>query len=172
MIQRYSRKVLGLVLSLMIFAGMVPMQGCGPNDLHKLHTELNLTAKSLNAAAKTSHQFYESGIYGPVGSAHAIEVRQRAAKAIHDANEFLIQALNLAKQLTPETFEQGKLAVLQALAQAAGVLHTGNQSIDLVLQGVAALINNAVILIQAFKSADLRYVIPRIQSWQVAEVVV
>lgn len=161
-----------LTLALPVLLWAMAMQGCGPSNLHDLNVALNKVAVSLNSAAKTNHGFYESGVYGTVGSDPAIRVRQRGATAIHTANDKLIVALDLAKQLRPETFEQGKLAVLQALAEAGASLHTGNTHIDLVLQAVALLINQAVVLIEAFKSADLRYVLPRIQSWQLPEVVV
>lgn len=142
------------------------LAGCGKSDLSKLHDALNKTAKSLNAAAKTNRAFYDAGIYGVPGSESAIDVRQKAAKAVHAANEKLILALKLAQNLTAETFEEGKLAVLQALAAAAGGLSTGNQKIDLVLQGVIALINQAVILIQGFQSHHLPYVLPEIRTWR------
>lgn len=138
---------------------------CGAKDLSKLHDSLNKVAKSLNAAAKTNRQFYEGGVYGPQGSPEAIKVRQLGATVIHASNEKLILALSLAKALTPATFEQGKLSVLAELADAAAVLKTGNRSIDLVLQSIATLINQAVILIEAFQARDLPYVLPQIQTW-------
>jgi hypothetical protein len=153
-----------------LIAILIVTQACGANDLSRLHSELNRAAQVLNAAAKTNHQFYESGIYGPVGSEKAIKIRQSAATAINKSNEALIQALTLAKALTPETFEQGKLVVLQKLADAAAGLRIGNDQIDLVLQGVATAINAAVLILQTFKSSDLEYVLPRIQSWQIARV--
>lgn len=155
-----------LVITLMLVQVLVVQTACGASTLSKLHDRLNQVAQSLNAAAKTNHSFYEGGVYGAVASPEAIAVRQRAATVIHDANEKLILALNLAKQLTPATFEQGKLAVLTALADAAAGLHTGNVKIDLVLQSVATLINQAVVLIQAFQAADLPYVLPAIHTWR------
>lgn len=149
---------------------VVTQASCGADDLSKLHDRLNQTAKALNAAAKTNRQFYDSGIYGAVGSSEAIKWRQKGAEAVGFANDKLIIALTLAKGLTKETFESGKLAVLQALSQAVASLHVGKQEIDLVLQGIATIINQAVVIIGAFKSADLRYVLPRIQTWQIAEV--
>lgn len=140
---------------------------CGPNTLTKLHDTLNKTAKALNAAAKTNRSFYDAGIYGAVGSDAAIVVRQKGATAIHAANENLIIALNLAKGLTEETFAMGKLEVLKALADAAAGLHTGNVKLDLVLQGVATLINQAVILIEAFNARDLDQVLPVIRTWEI-----
>ena len=158
------------ILIAIFLVAAVLNQACGASTLSKLHDRLNQVAKSLNAAAKTNHAFYEGGVYGTVGSDGAIQIRQKAATTIHDANEKLILALNLAQQLTPATFEQGKLAVLSALADAAAGLHVGNQKIDLVLQSVATIINQAVVLIEAFKSADLRIVVPEIRTWQIAEV--
>lgn len=146
---------------------VVTQASCGAKDLSKLHDTLNSAAKSLNAAAKTNRQFYESGTYGAVGSEKAIDWRQKGAKAVHDANEKLIVALTLAKGLTKETFEQGKLAVLQTLSQAVSMLKTGKQEIDLVLQGVATIINQAVIILQAFKASDLPRVIPIIRQWKI-----
>jgi len=159
-----------IALTFLITSSLIVSTACGASTLSKLHDALNKTAKALNAAAKTNHNFYETGIYGAVGSEAAIRVRQQGATVIHGSNEKLILALNLAKGLTAETFQQGKLAVLQALGQAAAGLHTGNQSIDIVLQGIAALINQAVILIEAFRSSDLRFVLPRIQSWQIERI--
>lgn len=159
-----------LALGLVVLMYSMVIQGCGANDLHSLHTALNKAARSMKAAADTNHQLYEGGVYGPVGNEAAIKVRQKAATVIHDANEKLILALTLAKSLTTATFEQGKLAVLAALSQAVAGLHVGNQTVDLILQSVAAVINEAVVLIQAFKSADLRFVLPAIQDWKLAEV--
>jgi len=146
--------------------------GCGKSDLSKLHDGLSKTAKALNAAVKTNGTLYDGAVYGPVGSPQAIAMRQKVARVIHDSNEHLIRALNLAQNLTAETFEQGKLAVLQALSQAGANLTVGNQTIDLVLQGVATLINQAVVLIQAFQSKHLKYVLPEIKTWRLPEVAV
>lgn len=159
-----------LLLALSLIATVLFNQACGASTLSKLHDSLNKTAKALNAAAKTNRSFYESGIYGAVGSPEAIEWRQKGATAIGDANEKLIVALNLAKNLTAESFEIGKIGVLKALSEAAGKLSTGNQNIDLVLQSVALLINNAVVLIEAFKASHLPVVIPEIRKWSLPEV--
>ena len=159
-----------LILPLILIYVVTLQAACGPSTLSKLHDSLNKVAKSLNAAAKTNHSFYEGGVYGVVGSDAAIATRAKAATVIHDANEKLILALNLAQQLTPTTFEQGKIAVLSALADAAAMLKTGNVKIDLVLQAVAVLITSAVTLIESFKSAQLRYVLPEIRTWRLEAV--
>lgn len=141
--------------------------GCGKGNLSSLHDTLNKTAKALEAAIDTNGRLYQGGIYGVVGSAPAIAVRQRAATVIFNSNEALIKALNLAKGLTEQTFEQGKLGVLQALTTAASGLVVGNQTIDLVLQSVVALINQAVAIVQLFQSSvirDLQYAAPVIRT--------
>jgi hypothetical protein len=153
-----------------ILTACLMFQACGAGTLSKLHDGLNKAAKSLNAAAKTNHQFYESGIYGPVGSEQAIHARQAGAKAIGAANDKLIIALGLAQSLTAETFQQGKLAVLATLAEAVAQLKTGNQNIDLVLAGVATIINSVVVLVQSFQARDLPQVLPIIKTWQLATV--
>lgn len=160
------RKLVSLSITVVMAVGSLGLQGCGASDLSKLHDSLNKVARSLNAAAKTNRNFYENGIYGVTGSPVAIEWRQKGATVVHNANEKLILALNLAKGLTAATFEQGKLAVLQALAQASAGLNTGNPSIDLVLASIAALITQAVVLIEAFQSHHLRHALPEIRTWK------
>lgn len=155
-----------LLLTLFLAFTLSFQLACGASTLSKLHDSLNKAAKSLNAAAKTNRAFYEGGIYGVTGSPEAIALRQRGATAIHDANEKLIAALTLAQGLTPATFETGKLGVLTALSQAVGLLKTGNQQIDLVLQSVALLINQAVVIIEAFQASHLPTVLPEIRTWR------
>lgn len=134
-----------------VTAVAVTQMACGPDTLSKLHDTLNKTAKSFEAAVDTNGRLYAGGIYGATGSPEAIAIRKKVATFIHDGNEHLITALQLAKGLTKETFEAGKLAVLEALSRSAAALgSTGNRTMDLVLQATAALINNAVVLIQAF----------------------
>jgi hypothetical protein len=159
-----------LALLLVLAIGSLGLQGCGKSDLSKLHDHLNTTAKALNAAAKTNRLFYENGTYGPTGSPEAIAFRQKGATAVHTANDKLIVALNLAKALTPATFEQGKLGVLAALAEAKGGLQIGNPAFDLVLSSIITSITTIVALIEAFQSYQLKHVLPEIQSWKIAEV--
>jgi hypothetical protein len=159
---------LGLILCLVL--STLPFAACGKSDLHKLHDSLNQAAKALNAAARTNRQLYEGGAYGPVNTDKSVQIRAKAATVIHKANENLILALNLAKGLTEATFDHGKLAVLQALAQAGAGLRTGEQTVDLILQTVATLITQATVIIQAFQSNHLKYVLPEIKTWQIREV--
>jgi hypothetical protein len=165
-----KRYLLRSTLILIVVYSLV-LTGCGAGDLHKLDTTLDRAAAVMNGAAKTNHSFYESGVYGTVGSDSAIKLRHKVATVLHDANEKLILAIGVAKTLTPATFEQGKLQILAALSDAVSGLHVGNPKIDLVLQAVATVINQVVVIVSTFKSADLRYAMPYIQRLQMQEVV-
>lgn len=145
---------------------------CGEGTISEFKRGLDKAAVTLNAAAKTNRSFYESGVYGAVGSEGAIETRQKVAKAIHDANEWLIKAIDKAKTLKGDSvsFEGDKLDILLSLAKAAANLKTGRAEIDLVLQSVALIINQTVGIIQALKSADVKYLVPRIQGWKLPQV--
>lgn len=145
----------------------VTQTACGPDTLEKLNTTLNQTAHALEAAVDTNGRLYEAGAYGAKGSPGAIQMRQRVAKVIHDSNEYLIQALDLAKGLTKATFEGGKIAILEKLSLAATGLSIGQPTIDLVLQGVATLINQAAALAQLFKASDTNHIqriVPRLND--------
>jgi len=130
---------------------------CGPDTLEKLNTTLNKTAHALEAAIDTNGRLYEAGAYGAKGTPGAIAMRQKVATVIHDSNEYLIQALNIAKGLTKETFEGSKLLILEKLSLAATGLTVGHQTIDLVLQTVATLINQAVAIAQLFQASDTEH---------------
>jgi hypothetical protein len=129
----------------------------GPNSLEELNTVLNRTAHALEAAIDTNGRLYEAGAYGGKGTPGAIVARQRIATVIHNSNEYLIGALEIAKGLTKETFESNKLAILEKLTAAAGLLKIGQPQMDLVLQGVASLINQAVVVAQLFKAGDVKH---------------
>jgi len=135
----------------------VTQVACGPDTIEKLNTTLNQTAHALEAAIDTNGRLYAAGAYGVAGSPGAIAMRQKVARVIHDSNEALIQAVNIAKTLTKETFEGSKLVILEKLSQAATGLTVGHQTIDLVLQSVAALINQAVAIAQLFKASDTKH---------------
>lgn len=153
----------GAVTPFALPAGIVTLSvtqtACGEgDDLEQLHDALNKTAKALEAAIDTNGRLYSGGIYGAVGSAPAIAMRQRVATVIHDSNEYLIQALTIAKGLTKATFEGSKVLILEKLTLAASGLRIGHQTVDLVLQTVATLITQAVAIIQLFEAKDVRYI--------------
>ena len=143
-----------LLLICALIGFTVPQTACGPSDVHAVKVKLNDAAKILNTAAKSNHDLYESGVYGPAGSPQAIEKRQKVATAIHAANEGLIDALNVAKNIKADNVGPAKAQILQILSsatQALAAAHIGNDKIDLVIQAAAALINDAVILVTALK---------------------
>jgi hypothetical protein len=146
------------LLPVAVMSYAVTQTACGPNTLEKLNTTLNQTAHALEAAIDTNGRLYEAGAYGAKGSPEAIAVRQRAARVVHDSNEYLIQAVDIAKTLTKETFEGSKIAILEKLSLAAAELSIGHPTIDLVLQSVATLINQAVAIAQLFKAADVNHI--------------
>jgi len=135
----------------------ITQTSCEPDSLEKLNTTLNQVAHALEAAVDTNGRLYEGGIYGLKGSPDAIRTRQRVATVIHSSNEYLIQALDITKGLTKATFEGSKLAVLEKLSLAAQGLRSGQPTIDLVLQSVALLINQAVALVQLFNASDVKH---------------
>ena len=138
---------------------VVTQTACGgPNNLEKLNTNLNQIAHALEAAIDTNGRLYETNAYGQKGSAQAIEMRQRIATVIHNANEYLIQALDIAEGLTKATFEGSKLLILEKLTLAASGLRVGHPTIDLVLQSVATLISQAVAIAQLFNAGDVQYI--------------
>lgn len=134
----------------------VTQTACGPSDLSKLHDILNKTAKTLDTAIDTNGKLYEQGFYGKVGSAEAVAKLHKGAQIIKDAAIHLKTALTLAEGLTKETFDAGKLSVLDTLARAMSSMpETGVQTLDLILQGVGTLISQAVAIVQLFQSSDL-----------------
>jgi len=145
-------------LSLGTTALVVTQTSCGPDSLEKLNTTLNQVAHALETAVDTNGRLYEGGIYGLKGSPDAIRTRQRVATVIHSSNEYLIQALDITKGLTKATFEGSKLAILEKLSLAAQGLRIGQPTMDLVLQSIALLINQAVGLVQLFSASDVRYI--------------
>lgn len=147
-----------VLLGLSVAAVASTQSACGPNDLERLNTVLNQTAHALEAAVDTNGRLYANGVYGTVGSPGAVEMRQKVARAIHDSNEYLIQALDIAKTLTKATFEGSKVQILEKLTLAASGLRIGHQTVDLVLQTVAGLINQAVAIVQLFQASDAKHI--------------
>lgn len=160
------------IIAAIVLCAVVTQACFSAGNIRKFKQGLDKAAVVLNSAAKTNRSFYETGVYGSPGSPEAIETRQKVAKAVHDANEWLIKAIEKAKQLKPDSgsFEGDKLEILLSLSKALASLRTGRTDIDLILQSVATLINQAVVIIQSLKSADARYLVPRIQDWQIARV--
>lgn len=149
-----KRKSLTLVLAaVLIFSGL--SVGCGGNNVHDFKVDLNKSAATLNAAAKENRTLYELKVFG----ANALAIRQKAAKGIYLANESLIVALDVAKNMNAQTFTGDKLQILTLLGQAVSELataHIGDARVDALLQAAAATINSVIVVVTALSHADLR----------------
>lgn len=157
---RTTRKLIAIpILVLAIF-----LQGCGPSTTKELKSDLNKAAALLNAAAKENRLLYQQRVFGD----RALEIRKKVAGAIGDANDALSVALAVAKGMTPGTLTMDKAQILDLLGQVVNSLaavHVGDDRIDLLLQAVAASVNSAIVLVQALKSVDLRYVTPELRGY-------
>ena len=153
--KRHSRRLIPLILALAIWSA-----ACGGlSTPRKIKTDLGKVAAGLNSAAKTNRQLYQSAVYGAVGSPQAIAMRQKVAGVVYESNEVLIVALDIAKGITADNFAASKTQILALLSTAASKIAAANivnPQINLILQAVAALINNAVVLVQSLTSADIR----------------
>src|SRR5688572_9392040 len=129
---------------------------CDSSDVSKVKKKVADAAAILNTAAKSNRSLYQSGTYGAVGSAQAIEKRQRVATVIHQANEYLALAVERAANLQAGDLNVGKADILARLQQAVGVLNSlsiDNENIRLVITSAVTAINSAILLTQAIKGA-------------------
>lgn len=142
------------LIAVIALCAVISQAACQPSDVHAVKVKLDDAAKILNATAHANHDLYESGTYGPIGSAKAIEIREKVAKAVNLSNQALVASITVAKTLTASNLAAGKAQILAELAagvQALAGISVGNQKIDLAIQAAAALLNDAVILTTALK---------------------
>jgi hypothetical protein len=64
-----------------------------------LITDVNSIVKQIFIAAQLNRALYQAGVYGTTGGSDAIRVRQKIASAIHDANEQMIEVIDLTSDL-------------------------------------------------------------------------
>jgi hypothetical protein len=124
---------------------------CSQSDVHKVKVKVEQAANILNTAAKSNRELYRSGVYGAVGSPQAIATRQKVATGIHDANEALSEAVEVAAQLQPGMNGQAVYTLLAASVQHLVHLRIGNDRIDVLIQSAVTAINSAILLAQAIK---------------------
>lgn len=124
---------------------------CSPSSVHEVKVKVDQAAQILNTAAKTNHSMYGSGAYGPVGSPQAIALRAKVAKAIHEANGILSDAVEVAASLKAGDSGASVVALLQEALTTLASVHTGNDRIDLVIQSAVTVLNQAIALAQAIK---------------------
>jgi hypothetical protein len=151
----YSRRLgIALALSALLIFSTLTI-GCGPQNVHDFKSDLNKAAQTLNTAAKTNRTLYQQKVFGD----RALDIRRKVATGIHAANESLIVALDIAKDMDAATFTGDKQQILALLGEAVTKLaatHIGDNRIDVILQTAAALINSVIVIVSAMTHADLR----------------
>ncbi len=150
MLRHKSKNYVSLVLAVAItYAGYG--FACSSNDVHKVKVKVDQAASILNTAAKSNRELYRSGVYGAVGSADAIAKRVKVATGIHEANEYLSEAVEVAAQLQPGMSGQAVIDLLTKAAQELAHTRVGSDRIDILIQSAVTAINSAIILAQAIK---------------------
>lgn len=147
-----QRRAIAYLIAVVLIAYTSAGFACSSSDVSKVKKRVDQAATILLTAAKSNRELYHAGVYGAAGSLEAIAKRQKVAKAIHDANEYLGEAVELAADLKPGMSGQ---AVIDLLARAASELsgaHVGNDRIDLVIQSAVTAINSAIAIAQAMRS--------------------
>jgi hypothetical protein len=124
---------------------------CSSSDVHKVKVKVDQAASILNTAAKSNRELYRSGVYGTTGSPAAIATRQKVATGIHNANEYLSDAVELAAQLQPGMSGQAVVDLLTKAAQELAHTHIGNDRIDVIIQSAVTAINSAILLAGSLK---------------------
>lgn len=124
---------------------------CSSSDISKVRKKVDQAASVLLTTAKANRELYRSGAYGAVGSAPAIATRQKVATAIHAANEYLSDAVELAAQLQPGMSGQAVIDLLLKAGQELAHARIGNDRIDVLIQSAVASVNAAIALAQALK---------------------
>lgn len=146
-----QRRQLAILLAVTLIAYTGYGFACSESDVSKVKKKVDQAASILLTAAKSNRELYRSNAYGVVGSADAIAKRQKVAKGIHDANEYLSDAVELAAQLQPGMNGQAVIDLLTRAAQELAHTRIGNDRIDVIIQSAVAAINTAIQLTQALK---------------------
>lgn len=124
---------------------------CSQSDVSKVKKKVDQAASVLLTAAKSNRELYRSGVYGAAGSPEAITKRQAVAKGIHDANEYLSDAVEVAAQLQPGMSGQAVIDLLNKAVAELVHIRVGNDRIDVLIQSAVTAINTAIELTQALK---------------------
>lgn len=141
---RLRRQQLAFLLAVSLAVYATSGFACSSSDVSKVKKKVDEAASVLLTTAKSNRELYRSGVYGATGSPEAIAKRQKVATAIHVANEYLSEAVEVAAQLQPGMSGQ---AVIDLLNKAvAELVHTriGNDRIDLLIQSAVTAINTAI----------------------------
>lgn len=145
------RRQLALLLTLTLIVYSVSGFACSSSDVSKVKKKVDQAASILLTAAKSNRELYRSGAYGALASLEAIAKRARVAKGIHDANEYLSDAVELAAQLQPGMSGQAVLDLLVKAASELAATKIGDDRIDVVIQSAIAAINSAILIAKELK---------------------
>lgn len=150
-LDRQTQRHLALMLTISLIAYTSSGFACSSSNVSKVKQKVDQAASILLTAAKSNRELYRTGTYGTTGSPEAIAVRQKVAKGIHDANEYLSDAVELAAQLQPGMSTQAVVDLLLKATQELAHTKIGKEQIDVLLQSAIASINTAIALTQALK---------------------
>lgn len=146
-----QRRQLAMLLAVVLTAYTSAGFACSSSDVHKIKVKVDQAASILLTAAKSNRELYQSGVYGATGSLEAIATRQKVARGIHEANEYLSDAVELAAQLQPGMSGQAVVDLLAKAVQELAHTKIGNDRIDILIQSAIAAINTAIALSQSLK---------------------
>jgi hypothetical protein len=151
MILTQQRRQLAFLLAVTLIAYSGYGFACSQSDVHKIKVKVDQAASILLTAAKSNRELYRSGVYGAAGSPEAIATRQKVATGIHEANEYLSDAVELAANLQPGMSGQAVVDLLTKAAQELAHTRIGNDRIDVLIQSAVTAINSAILLTQSLK---------------------
>lgn len=149
--RRFHQRSIAYLIAISIITYTASGFACSSSDVHKIKVKGERAAEILLTAAKSNRELYRSGVYGPVGSPQAISTRQKVAKGIHDANEYLGDAAEVAQTLRPGMSGQEVVDLFKKAVAELVVTRVGNDKIDLIIQSAVTAINSAILLTQSLK---------------------
>ena len=150
-LMRSQSRALAVLLAATIVGYTCSGFACSSSNVHKIKVKVDQAASILLATAKSNRELYRSGVYGPAGSPQAIATRQKVAKGIHDANEYLSDAVETAAALQPGMSGQAVIDLLNKAVAELVATRIGNDKIDTLIQAAVAAINSAILLANGLK---------------------
>lgn len=149
----FKRRQLSILLTVTLALYSGYGFACSQSSVHKIKVKVDQAASILLTAAKSNRELYRSGVYGAVGSPQAIATRQKVAKGIHDANEYLSDAVELAATLQPGMSGQAVIDLLNNAVRELVATRIGNDRIDLIIQSAVTAINSAILIANGLKGS-------------------
>ena len=157
-------KLLLITLALVFVVCSAFNKGCAtspaPATLSKVDRHIAQAADSLNLAEKANHEVALARLKAvdadttlkdaerAAKKASIIEERREVARIIDDANQGLIEATDIAKNLTPEQFNNGGrekvMAKLQEIANGLAAKEISNQQLKAAVGTALVAINQLI----------------------------